>query len=437
MIPLLQSHRQPVAWNRHGPIDGRTFLGDVYHLSERLPTTGNAILNVCEDRYRFLVTLTAGLVCKRPNLLPPSTVPEALKQVVSDRERPVCVTDGVPCPEGVACVEFHEPPGCSAPSERIPAFSGDQIMAEVFTSGSTGRPRSNPKRWGEMVSGATRIGRRLGLDQDERGSLVATVPPQHMFGLETSIMLGLRWGWGFHTGRPFFPRNLAEALSEVPEPRILITTPLHLRACIAEKTALPGLRFILSATAPLSTEMARTAERQFGCPVQEIYGSTETGAMASRRSAEGTGWEPFEGFRIHREGSHWLAEADHLSRPVRLDDRLKENGDGTLELLGRTADLVKIAGKRGSLGDLNHKLHSIDGVEDGTFLVPHASDGDVHRLAAVVVAPTRTKRELLQERGKRIDPVFLPRPLQCVKALPRNASGKLSRERLLKLLSKT
>ena len=61
---------------------------------------------------------------------------------------------------------------------------------------------------------------------------------------------------------------------------MLITTPVHLRTVLADDLELPPLDLIVSATAPLSQELAREAERRFGAPLLEIYGSTETGQIA-------------------------------------------------------------------------------------------------------------------------------------------------------------
>lgn len=56
------------------------------------------------------------------------------------------------------------------------------------------------------------------------------------------------------------------------------------------------------------------------------------------------------------------------------------------------------------------------------------------RLAALVVAPGLTAETLLARLRERIDPIFLPRPLRFVEALPRNPTGKLPREALLRML---
>ena len=109
-------------------------------------------------------------------------------------------------------------------------------------------------------------------------------------------------------------------------------------------------------------------------------------------------------------------------------------------LFGRNTDLIKIAGKRALLSDLNHHLLAINGIKDGAFFMPDAetqSDSGHRetRLAAFVVAPDLSKKALLDQLRTNIDSVFLPRPLKFVAALPRNETGKLPRGKLLELLT--
>ena len=95
--------------------------------------------------------------------------------------------------------------------------------------------------------------------------------------------------------------------------------------------------------------------------------------------------------------------------------------------------MVKIAGKRASLEALNRQLLGVRGVRDGVFFLPEARGARTARLAALVVAPGCAARDILAALRGRIDAVFLPRPLLIVDALPRNATGKLTREALLAL----
>jgi acyl-coenzyme A synthetase/AMP-(fatty) acid ligase len=95
--------------------------------------------------------------------------------------------------------------------------------------------------------------------------------------------------------------------------------------------------------------------------------------------------------------------------------------------------MVNIAGKRTSLASLNHHLNAIPGVRDGVFLMPDDDDGAVTRPLAFVVAPGLNSEDILGALRKSVDTVFLPRPLYFVDELPRNTTGKLTRESLLRL----
>jgi acyl-coenzyme A synthetase/AMP-(fatty) acid ligase len=122
--------------------------------------------------------------------------------------------------------------------------------------------------------------------------------------------------------------------------------------------------------------------------------------------------------------------ADHLVEAVPLNDRIEILEGHRFRWLGRDADMVNIAGKRGSLADLNQRLLALPGVSDGVIFLP---DGDARRLAALVVAPNLQPADILSELRDSIEPAFLPRPIFRVPSLPRQETGKLSRKAVLEL----
>jgi acyl-coenzyme A synthetase/AMP-(fatty) acid ligase len=247
------------------------------------------------------------------------------------------------------------------------------------------------------------------------------------------VLLALLTGNAFTAARPFYPADVRAAIDAAPRPRALITTPVHLRTVLADDLALPLLDLIVSATAPLSQELAREAERRFGATLLEIYGATETGQIATRNTAQCVPFRLLPGVRLRADNGQTYAYGGHVEQMTALCDVLEQSGDDAFILHGRTADLVNIAGKRSSFGYLNAQLNAIPGVQDGVFFLRESDHGGITgipRLAAAVVAPTLSTATLMRHLRRRIDPVFLPRPLVIVERLPRNATGKLPQQAL-------
>jgi acyl-coenzyme A synthetase/AMP-(fatty) acid ligase len=198
---------------------------------------------------------------------------------------------------------------------------------------------------------------------------------------------------------------------------------------------LPPLAGIVSATAPLPAALAAAAEARFGCEVRELFGATETCVIAHRRTARDAAWTPLPGVRLQPQPDGSLVHAPHLPLPVALADLVELTAQGHFHLRGRQADLLEIAGKRASLADLTRQLLAVPGVVDGVMFQLDATDtGEVRRIAALAVAPEVDEAAILRALRGGIDPVFLPRPLKRVAALPRNDTGKLPRAALLRLL---
>ncbi len=414
-------------------VDLRTFLAQVRGVAAQLPA-GRHVVNLCEDRYRFLVAFCAVALRGQVNLLPASRAPAVMEDVRQRYPQTYCIGDSA-----VAAMR----PDCHVLPAQLPEVAGarpqlahDQLVAIGFTSGSTGVPGANPKTWGSFRASTTQNLQALrDLWGDAQPSLVATVPSQHMYGMEMAVLLPLLAPATLQAGRPFFPQDVAQALAAVPAPRLLVTTPVHLKALVESGVGLPPLAGIVTATAPLPQELAAAAEQRFDTEVREVFGSTETCIFARRRTARDTAWQLLPGVRLEPQPDGTRVHAPHLPTPVLLADLVELRPDDRFVLRGRRADLLEIAGKRASLGDLTRKLQALDGVEDAVVLQLAPEPGHaVGRIAALVVAPQREVADLLHELRALMDPVFLPRPLRKVEALPRNETGKLPRDALLALL---
>jgi acyl-coenzyme A synthetase/AMP-(fatty) acid ligase len=431
----------PLAWRDGRAITRRAYLADVHALAARLPDAG-PMLNLSADRYRFAVGLGAAMLRGQSNLMPPNHTPDTVARlrglfpsvyglIDATRDAP---RDELALPT-IRHIDASDAHAAADTPVAVPPIAADLLAAQVLTSGSTGAPVPHAKHWGLLVrntrAGAQRLAQQMGRRDLTGVTLVATVPAQHMYGFESSVLIALLGGAAFDSARPFYPADIAAALTCAPRPRMLVTTPFHLKMLLDSGVALPAIDLTLCATAPLAPQLAARAEAALAAPLMEIYGCTEAGQVASRRSTEGPDWLTYDGLRLTGDGAETVVQGGHVPQPTLLADVLEVIDAQRFRLLGRSNDLINIAGKRSSLGHLNFHLNSIAGVQDGAFwLPPDPEGGGVVRPVAFVVAPelaaSGAHETILAALRQRVDAAFLPRRIVAVPALPREpGTGKL------------
>jgi acyl-coenzyme A synthetase/AMP-(fatty) acid ligase len=419
-------------------ISRRQYLADTAALAERLPPTG-AMLNLSVDRYRFAVGLGAALVRGHACLLPPNHTPHTVERLRSRFPGAYALVEAEGQGDGLPSIVHGPAAAMSATAPAIPRLAAAGIAAYVLTSGSTGDPVPHAKPWGLLAASAraeaARLAEMAGRTSLAGLTLVATVPPQHMYGFESSVLLALHGGAAFDAGRPFYPADVVAALAATPAPRGLVTTPFHLKALVDSGLAMPRVELIVCATAPLSPQLAARSEAAFAATLIEIYGCTEAGQVATRRTTADAEWQTLAGLALSGNDDRAVVSGGHVPEATPLADVLDVLSPGRFRLLGRTNDLVNIAGKRSSLSHLNFHLNAIEGVVDGAFWSPPdaADAAGITRLVAFVVAPGLGREQVLAALRSRVDAAFLPRRIIPVDALPREPTGKLTAARLAEL----
>ncbi|MBR0657447.1 acyl-CoA synthetase [Roseomonas arctica] len=433
MIPLTQRAGGEILARRGAePVTVATFLAEAMALAARLPARG-PVINLCAERYLALVGFAAALIAGHTTLLSADRSARRVQELVASHGATAIIGDNPDATWPLPCVV---PDGARADAGPVPAIAGDHLAAIAFTSGSTGLPVAHAKPWGSLVRHAEAAAHRFGLRHADGPSatILATVPAQHMYGFETTIMLPLHSAAAVYCGANFYPTDIAEALALVPGRRMLVTTPLQIRGQLEAGVALPTLEAVISATAPLASDLAAQAERAWDTRVLEIYGATEAGSLASRRTLDGEAWLPYDGIAVAIEDGAAIVDVPGLPHRVPLADALEALPEGRFRLVGRRSDVVKLAGKRASLAGLNRILCEIEGVRDGVFMAPDDIEADPGaRLSAFVVAPGHSPEQIIAALRQRVESAFLPRPMLMVPALPRDALGKLSRRALAAL----
>jgi acyl-coenzyme A synthetase/AMP-(fatty) acid ligase len=440
MLPLLRGSEpdRTVLFDRGHPVSAAAFCGMATVMAARLPAARFAF-NLCEGSAAFLLATAAALLARQTLVLPPTRLERTLDELRAAYPDSYCLVDAPSAAPRPSDAKFFalrpeldaakaSPPPDVWPPPMIPAA---HALAILFTSGSTGAPQTHAKTWGEMCEGTQTLLRSYGAPP-YGAAILGTVPPQHMFGFETTAMLVLQSGTPLFDARPLYPADVAHALDATAACGVkdvwLMSTPLQLRAFHRELRELPGVRRIIAATMPLDPDLARTIERDWDIPVEEIFGCTEGGILATRRPAKDRFFTPAAGLVFAGSaGDSVRVSGGHLPQPLALSDRLQPefsafSDGGRFEVIGRGGDMVKIAGKRASLQALIRELLAVPGVDDGVLFLP---DVDATRLAAIVVSPDRAPQEIRTGLAGRIDPAVMPRPLVVVPVLPRDANGKL------------
>ncbi|HXA48430.1 MAG TPA: AMP-binding protein, partial [Burkholderiaceae bacterium] len=209
-LPLIRHFQEgtALAWNDHA-ISPQQFLTQAAKLASDLPTC-RYVVNLCEDRYHFLLAFAAALISGKQTLTPPSRAPLAIDRIQQEFTDSHIIDDQMiadHCQRFPAAAETSD-----ATRLAIPEIPVDQIAITLFTSGSSGQPTAHSKTWGMLVQGANQLQRAFGV---EPGSCVlGTVPPQHMYGLESTIIFPLQWGCTIHHERPLLPADIEQAIAK-------------------------------------------------------------------------------------------------------------------------------------------------------------------------------------------------------------------------------
>lgn len=387
-------------------------LAHALALSEKLPEKHYAI-NLCQDRYLFIIAYLAVCLRKQVSLLPPNQAPKTLQSLSETYPDSYLLTDNANTAGFLISYDLLE-----KSTQPFPVIEIDRPVSISFTSGSTGLPKAIQKTWREFQNSAQLALQRFKL-QNQNITLLSTVPMQHMYGLETSLFWVLFSQMSLHNSRPFYPEDIRHTLNSLNTDKVLISTPRHLKSCSQSMGYWENIKFILSSTAPMEQYLAKQIEQNLQAPVFELFGSTETLSFASRQPTQTKQWKPYSGIQLTKKQGQYVLQGGHISQPLVLDDHFEINEQGFFTLLGRSSDLIKIAGKRASISELNQILTNISGIQDGVFF-----SSKNERLSALVVSPL-SKQAIISHLKQSIDAVFLPRTIYSVPALPRNDMGKL------------
>lgn len=403
------------------------------------PQPGGRWLLCHQHPESFCAALVALWESGRIAVLPPNDRPETLAQLATE------VDGTLPVAPGEHEAEQRDTTVTAQPvPERLSASATALIL---HTSGSTGEPLCLAKRFDQLDA---ELAAHADIWPLAGSAVISQVSHQHIYGLLTGILHPLCAGVPFCGDESRYPEGLVTRLEEagaaglasvvISSPAQLSRLPEHL-----PWPAAPRIKWVFSSGAPLQAEHAQRAERLLQAPLFEIYGSTETGGIAQRRQQQGTMWQPLPSVELAYQNNQLSLRSTFLEQPLRWwqqPDRVVPKAGG-FELQGRTDRLVKIAGKRVSLDQIERTLAAVEGVIKARCVRLDQADG---RLGVVVMLHDAyiphhhdSRHELIQQlRGhlsSQLEPVAIPRYWRFVDAMPSNTQGKLDHSLVRRLFA--
>jgi acyl-CoA synthetase (AMP-forming)/AMP-acid ligase II len=333
------------------------------------------------------------------------------------------------------------------------AHAGDRPRAPrepgtfvILTSGTTGRPkgahRSSPGGVDSLVALLSAIPLRA------REVTVVAAPLFHAWGFAHCLLAAALGSTVVLTGT--FDAAATLAAVEAHRATALVGVPVMLRRLLD----LPGdhdtssLRVVAVSGSALPPDLAARFMDRYGEVLYDLYGSTEVAwaavaGPADLRAAPGTVGRPPPGttVEIHDARGRPLPPGEtgriHVTNALALEeypgDLGRLDGEGRLYVSGRADDMVVSGGENVFPGPVEDVLSALPGVADVAVVgVPDEEFGQ--RLRAVVVRAPGARLTEDDVRAAVRDALarhYVPRDVVFVDALPRNATGKVVRSRLL------
>ncbi len=437
LFPLPEAAREFV-------LNGSTY-GDVYRLAagiHRLQLSGGnerIVICLCTCDKALLAAATLASLAGGPRLvLPYAFSRQAVEEVLETLPSSKLLTDRPgDFPAGSEVIT----PQMLRHDALLPDtfIDPDEPFLLLFTGGSTGKPKVWAKTPRNMLAEARHQSGKFAISPDD--IFLSTVPPQHIYGFLFSVLIPFVSSSRVLDGVYTFPEEIVRAMRK-HQASILVSVPVHYRVLKAGDLLRHNLRLAFSSAGALPEADAAYFHEKTGMDIIEIYGSTETGGVATRcRARDGEYWQSLDAvaWKIQEERLH--VRSEFISPALPLDnegffataDCVVSEGNRRFILRGRADDIVKIGGKRVDMAAVQAKLKKMPGVRDAVVVSLHTGSGRQNELAALVAADLDAA-QLRRDIAAASESYAVPRRIVIVEEIPVTSTGKYNRTEIKRLL---
>ncbi|WP_224371217.1 long-chain-fatty-acid--CoA ligase [Hyalangium versicolor] len=362
--------------------------------------------------------------------------------------------------------------GASDSAPRL-AYDPEEVVVQLYTSGTTGHPKGVQLANRSFFALAREMDARgeQWLDWTERTVYLSFIPTFHIGGL-WALVRGLSLGGTNVVLRTFDPPAILQAISRYQVTK-LGAVPAMIQVLLMEpglpSTNLSSLETVLYGGSPISPSLLERAMEVFGCGFCQLYGMTETGNVAvcmrpaDHRSAPSqrlrAAGRPLPGVEVRIQDEHrnelgvgavgeialksparmvgYWQQPEASSRTmvegwVLTGDAGYRDEEGFIYVCDRIKDMIICAGENIYPAEIENVLRTQDGVADVAVIgVPDELWGEAVK-AIVIPKPGITLRaaDVMRHARKHLAEFKVPKSVDFVDRLPRNASGKLLKNEL-------
>lgn len=313
------------------------------------------------------------------------------------------------------------------------SFGQETFALMLFTSGTTGAPTGVLKTKENLEEDVRALAEKFGAFKPK--GFVTTVPFIHVYGLLVGLMLPMHLGVDVVLREHFLPHDLLEAAQAG---NIVVTTPLYIKSLLrlGETKVLKETLFISSA-GPLAPEIATAFVEKFQTTLVQIYGSTETGSVAFRANEE-TWWTPFSGVSLALSSEGMLqVRSSFVAKKLWNGVFVETKGEiqtfdyaqleeGKCCLVGRSHQILKVAGKRVSVANIEEALEAVSEIQSVLVRIERdekALKDEALKLFVVLKKPLEEREIVKKVKGLLKNNTIVVR-VALVEEIPTSATGK-------------
>ena len=361
----------------------------------------------------------------------------------------------------------------------------------LYTSGSTGKPKGTIQTCGGYAVQAKFTGKWI-FDWHQDDIFWSTADIGWVTGHTYSIYSNLLNGVSaiFFEGAPNFPEPDRWAkIIEKYGVTIFYTAPTAIRMFkiygtkILKKYKFDNLRILGSVGEPIDETAWQWYFKEIGkekCAIVDTWWQTETGGILLS-SLPGIGpfkpcftGLPFPGIKfdilnangkscknneqgdlvilppfspgllrgIYKNPEKYLKTyfTEYGEKVYFTSDSAFRDANGLIRIVGRTDDVIKVAGHRFTTGEIESAVSHISNVAESAVIgIPDKIKGEALIIFAVLknkVSADKSKKEIVSCVRSEIGPIALPKEIYLVNDLPKTRSGKIMRRILKRLLAK-